>query len=298
MINVSYIGYNTQKVVITRQNSYTVRMVPDTQLLTEVVVTALGIRRSEKALSYNVQQIGGNELVGVKDANFINSLSGKIAGLNINSSSSGIGGASKVIMRGTKSIEQTSNALYVIDGGVPVYNFGGGGGGETVFGSKGGATEGIADINPEDVETISVLTGAAAAALYGSDAANGAIVITTKSGQAGKTRITVSSNMEMMNPFVLPKFQNRYGTSDQYLSWGGRRLNEANFMGGYDPAKDYFERGEWLLPSRYPFPQVRKRTSRTSPLRLSTQRGGLFPTTGITGITLHSVTLQRSMMIS
>lgn len=237
VINVSYIGYNTQKVVITRQNSYTVRMVPDTQLLTEVVVTALGIRRSEKALSYNVQQIGGNELVGVKDANFINSLSGKIAGLNINSSSSGIGGASKVIMRGTKSIEQTSNALYVIDG-VPVYNFGGGG--ETVFGSKG-ATEGIADINPEDVETISVLTGAAAAALYGSDAANGAIVITTKSGQAGKTRITVSSNMEMMNPFVLPKFQNRYGTSDQYLSWG-RRLNEANFM-GYDPAKDYFERG-------------------------------------------------------
>ena len=132
-----------------------------------------------------MQQIDGDDLVGIKDANFINSLSGKIPGLNINSSSSGIGGASKVIMRGTKSIEQTSNALYVIDG-VPVYNFGGGG--ETVFGSKG-ATEGIADINPEDIETISVLTGAAAAALYGSDAANGAIVITTKSGQAEKPRL-------------------------------------------------------------------------------------------------------------
>ncbi len=237
VIKISYIGYHAQEVVITPQNNYTVCMTPDTRMLTEVVVTALGIRRSEKALSYNVQQIDGDDLVGIKDANFINSLSGKIPGLNINSSSSGIGGASKVIMRGTKSIEQTSNALYVIDG-VPVYNFGGGG--ETIFGSKG-ATEGIADINPEDIETISVLTGAAAAALYGSDAANGAIVITTKSGQAGKTKIIVSSNMEMMNPFILPQFQNRYGTSDQYLSWG-RLLNEANFM-GYNPKKDYFERG-------------------------------------------------------
>lgn len=140
-------------------------------------------------------------------------------------------------MRGTKSIEQTSNALYVIDG-VPMHNFGGGG--ETVFGSRG-ATEGIADINPEDIESISVLTGAAAAALYGSDAANGAIVITTKSGQVGSTRVTVTSNMEMMDPFIMPRFQNRYGTSDQYLSWGPL-LNESNFM-GYDPAKDYFQRG-------------------------------------------------------
>ncbi|WP_294082714.1 SusC/RagA family TonB-linked outer membrane protein [Proteiniphilum sp. UBA5384] len=237
VLNISYIGYDTRKVTITGQNSYTIHLIPDTQLLSEVVVTALGIKRSEKALSYNVQQIAGNDLVGIKDANFINSLSGKIAGLNINSSSSGIGGASKVVMRGTKSIEQTSNALYVIDG-VPMYNFSGGG--ETVFGSKG-SSEGIADINPEDIENISVLTGAAAAALYGSDAANGAIVITTKSGQSGKTLISVSSNMEMMNPFILPKFQNRYGTSDQYLSWGSR-LNASNFM-GYDPKKDYFQRG-------------------------------------------------------
>ena len=234
---LSYIGYQTSRVEMTSATTYTIRMTPDTQLLSEVVVTALGIRRSEKALSYNVQQIDGESLVGIKDANFINSLSGKIAGLNINSSSSGIGGASKVVMRGAKSIEQTSNALYVIDG-IPMFNFGGGG--NTVFGSQG-ASEGIADLNPEDIETISVLTGAAAAALYGSDAANGAIVITTKSGEAGKTTISVNSNLEAMEPFRLPHFQNRYGTSDEYLSWG-RKLNDANYM-GYDPASDYFQRG-------------------------------------------------------
>lgn len=237
VLGISYIGYNTQRLIVAAQDNYTIRLEPDTQQLSEVVVTALGIKRSEKALSYNVQQVGGDDLVGIKDANFVNALSGKVAGVNINSSSSGIGGASKVVMRGTKSIEQSSNALYVIDG-VPMYNFGGGG--ETVFGSKG-TTEGIADINPEDIESLSVLTGAAAAALYGSDAANGAIVITTKSGMAGKTQITVSSTLEMMNPFVMPKFQNRYGTSDQYLSWGPR-LNDANFM-GYDPKSDYFQRG-------------------------------------------------------
>ncbi|KAA4052536.1 TonB-dependent receptor plug domain-containing protein, partial [Bacteroides ovatus] len=159
-------------------------------------------------MSYNVQQIGADKMPEIKDANFINSLSGKAAGVVINASSSGVGGASKVVMRGTKSIEQSSNALYVIDG-IPMYNFGGGGG--TEFDSKG-ATEAIADINPDDIESISFLTGAAAAAMYGSNAANGAIVVTTKRGQIGKLSATFSSSMEFMNPFVLPKFQNRYGT--------------------------------------------------------------------------------------
>ena len=115
----------------------------------------------------------------IKDANFVNSLSGKVAGVIINSSSSGVGGASKVVMRGTKSIEKSNNALYVIDG-IPMYNFGGGG--STEFGSKG-ETESIADLNPDDIESLSVLTGAAAAALYGSNAANGAIIVTTKKGK-------------------------------------------------------------------------------------------------------------------
>lgn len=99
-----------------------------------VVVTALGIKRQEKALSYNVQQVKAEDITTVKDANFINSLTGKVAGVTINASSSGVGGASKVILRGNKSISQSSNALYVIDG-IPMYNFGGGGG--TEFDSRG-----------------------------------------------------------------------------------------------------------------------------------------------------------------
>lgn len=200
-------------------------MSEDVDVLDEVVVTALGLRREQKALSYNVQQVKSEQLLTVKDANFINSLDGKVAGVTINSSSAGIGGASKVVMRGTKSIEQSSNALYVIDG-IPMYNFGGGG--DTEFGSRG-KTESIADLNPDDIESVSVLTGAAAAALYGSNAANGAIVITTRRGDVGKLKVALSTNTEFVRPFVLPQFQNRYGTGSRgkadgstILSWGGR----------------------------------------------------------------------------
>lgn len=237
-LTFSYIGYMAQTINTAGLNTINVVMKEDGELLDEVVVTALGIKRSEKALSYNVQQVKAEELTTVKDANFINSLSGKVAGLNINSSSSGIGGSSKVVMRGTKSIEQSSNALYVIDG-VPMYNFGSGG--STGAFASSGSSEGIADLNPEDIESVSVLSGAAAAALYGSDAANGAIMITTKKGKEGRLSVTVTSNTEMLEPFILPQFQNNYGTSDEYKSWG-RKLNDANFM-GYNPRKDYFQRG-------------------------------------------------------
>ena len=239
-LTFTYIGYTSESIKVTNQNNYRIQLTADTQQLSEVVVTALGIKREQKALSYNVQQIGADKMPEIKDANFINSLSGKAAGVVINASSSGVGGASKVVMRGTKSIEQSSNALYVIDG-IPMYNFGGGGG--TEFDSKG-ATEAIADINPDDIESISFLTGAAAAAMYGS---NGAIVVTTKRGQIGKLSATFSSSMEFMNPFVLPKFQNRYGTGTRgdaegspILSWGPK-LNPAN-QTGYEPT-DFFDTG-------------------------------------------------------
>ena len=242
-LSFTYIGYAPQNVKITDRNTYDVKLQSDTKQLSEVVVTALGIKREQKALSYNVQQVKSDELTQIKDANFVNSLNGKVAGVTINSSSSGVGGASKVVMRGTKSIEQSSNALYVIDG-IPMFNFGGGGG--TEFDSKG-ATESIADINPEDIESISVLTGAAAAALYGSNAANGAIVVTTKKGKVGKLHASVSTGIDWMNPFVMPKFQNRYGTGSYgkangstTLSWGPK-LNEASRM-GYEPT-DFFETG-------------------------------------------------------
>lgn len=237
------LGYEIVRMVIGSNKNFTVTLNEEAVSLEGTVVTALGIRRDQKALSYNVQEVNAELLTSVKDANFINSLAGKVAGVAINASSSGVGGASKVVLRGNKSISQSSNALYVIDG-VPMYNFGGGGG--TEFDSKG-ETESIADLNPEDIQSISVLTGAAAAALYGSQAANGAIMITTKKGESGKLKVSFSSNTEFLNPFVLPKFQNRYGTGlngrdsgSGVYSWGAYIPEGARY--NYSP-KDYFETG-------------------------------------------------------
>lgn len=244
VIEFSCLGYTSQEFRIGNRRVFDVTMQDDAILMEGTVVTALGIKRSEKALSYNVQQVNTDAIVGNKDANFINSLNGKVAGLNINASSSGTGGATKVVMRGTKSISQSSNALYVIDG-VPMYTSAKEG--STEFGSQG-SSDPIADINPDDIESMSVLTGAAAAALYGSDAANGAIVITTKKGKAGKAIVTVSAGVEMMNPFVLPQFQNRYGTGNLSSSVGsidrswGAKMNSANNP-DYNPVRDYFQTG-------------------------------------------------------
>ncbi len=242
-LEVSYLGYETASIPVGSRTSFAVTLQESSSEIESVVVTALGIKREEKALSYNVQQVGAEDITTVKDANFMNSLAGKVAGVTINASSSGVGGATKVVLRGNKSISQSSNALYVIDG-IPMYNFGGGGG--TEFDSKG-ATESIADLNPEDIESISVLTGAAAAALYGSNAANGAVMITTKKGQAGALKVTLSSNTEFLNPFVLPEFQNRYGTGlngsnsgSAVYSWGQRLTPAAQT--GYTP-NDFFETG-------------------------------------------------------
>ena len=242
-LEVSYLGYETAAVPVGSHTSFEVTLQESSSEIEQVVVTALGIKRQEKALSYNVQQVAASDITLVKDANFMNSLSGKVAGVTINASSSGVGGATKVVLRGNKSISQSSNALYVIDG-IPMYNFGGGGG--TEFDSRG-ATEAIADINPEDIESISVLTGAAAAALYGSEAANGAVMITTKKGEAGALKVTLTSNTEFLNPFVLPEFQNRYGTGlngvrsgSNIYSWGERLAPSARY--GYTP-NDFFETG-------------------------------------------------------
>lgn len=240
----TYIGYAPQEIKVGAADNYNVTMSEDSKVLDEVVVTALGIKREQKSLSYNVQQLKGDVLSENKDANFINGLAGKVAGVNINASSSGVGGISKVVMRGTKSIMQSSNALYVIDG-MPMR--GANNGGSTEFGSQG-ATEPIADINPEDIESMSVLTGAAAAALYGSDAANGAIVITTKKGQAGKTKVTFNSALSWDRVLVQHKLQSRYGTGSNgaydplsNMSWGAplQSVNQYN----YDPYSDYFRTG-------------------------------------------------------
>ncbi len=242
-LEINYLGYEPVVVSVGNRTDFDITLREAASEIESVVVTALGIKREQKALSYNVQQVKSEDLTTVKDANFINSLTGKVAGVTINTSSSGVGGASKVVLRGSKSIAQSSNVLYVIDG-IPMYNFGGGGG--TEFDSRG-ATEAIADINPEDIESMSVLTGAAAAALYGSEAANGAIMITTKKGESGALKVTLSSNTEFLNTFTQPDFQNRYGTGSEGMrngsngySWGEKLLPAARY--GYTP-DSYFETG-------------------------------------------------------
>ena len=202
----------------------------DTEVLDEVVVTALGIKRSQKALSYNVQEVKGDALTAVKDANFMNSLAGKVAGVQISSGATGAGGAARVVMRGMKSLTKNNNALYVIDG-VPVFNTGSSGG-EGQYGAMGGS-DAVADLNPDDIASVSMMTGPSAAALYGSAAANGVVLITTKKGQTEKTNLTVSNSTTFSKAYIMPEMQNRYGTSSGLFSWGGatnRRYDPSEFF--------------------------------------------------------------------
>lgn len=238
VIEVSFLGYKTISVPVTDKRWFDFVLTEDREVLEAGVVTALGIKRSEKALNYNVQQVSSDKITAIKDANLVNSLNGKVAGVNINASSSGVGGETKVVMRGTKGINSSSNALYVIDG-IPMYTMGDNG--ETSYGSRG-RSEGIADINAEDIESISVLTGAAAAALYGSNASNGAIIINTKKGQEGKLSLTVTSNTEVQTAFVLPRFQNRYGNVEgEATSWGS--LLQSGDRMNYNPGSDFLRSG-------------------------------------------------------
>ena len=231
----SYLGYESVEVAADSRTGVEIRMQESSKALDAVVVTALGIKRSEKALSYNVQGVKGEDMNIVKDANFMNSLAGKVAGVSINASAGGVGGATRVVMRGTKSISGNNNALYVIDG-VPILNVTGGSV-DSEYGLAGG--EGISDINPEDIESVNVLTGPSAAALYGSAAANGVVLINTRKGSAGKPKITVSNNTTFSSPFMMPEFQNTYGNKiGIYASWGEKLAKSSSF----DPA-DFFNTG-------------------------------------------------------
>ena len=235
---ISYVGYTTQTILVGDKTTIDVTLKEVANTMNEVVVTALGIKRAEKALSYNVQSVGSNELTRNKDANFVNSLNGKVAGVSISKSASGVGGATRVIMRGAKSIEGDNNVLYVIDG-IPIFNFSGGRD-SGIMGEGRVSSEGIADFNPEDIESISVLAGPSAAALYGSNAANGAILITTKKGKEGRVDISFSSSADFSSPLLMPKFQNTYGNKlGSYESWGEKLATPSS----YDPKKDFFRTG-------------------------------------------------------
>ena len=235
---VSYVGYTTKEVAVADRAELTIELASAEKQLETVVVTALGIKRSQKALSYNVQEVKNDALTTVKDANFMNSLNGKVAGVNIQRSASGVGGATRVVMRGNKSISGDNNVLYVIDG-VPVGNSADRGGDGSGFGSGRASGEGISSINPDDIESISVLTGPSAAALYGASAANGVILINTKKGAAGKLRVNFSSAVETASPFMLPKFQNTYGNAaGQYTSWGDKLATPSDYK-----VRDFYNRG-------------------------------------------------------
>ncbi len=240
VIQVSCLGYETQEILFSGQETINVTLSTEAEFLEGTVVTALGIKRSEKALSYNVQAVDGDKLTTIKDANFVNSLNGKVAGVTINSGAAGSGSASRVVMRGVKSITGSNLALYVIDG-VPMYNMSAGGG-DGIFSDQPG-TDGVADINPEDIESISMLTGPSAAALYGNAAAAGVVLITTKKGNAGKTSLTISNSTTFSNVAMMPEMQNRYGNKPNVVaSWGDKIESD------YDP-RNFFRTGVDVINS-------------------------------------------------
>lgn len=240
VLSFSFIGFARQEYVLGEQNHINIILKEEGNVLEQVVVTAMGIKKSTKALTYNVQEIKSEELTRVPDASFINSLSGKVAGITINSSASGIGGSTRVVMRGDKSIFGNNNALYVLDG-IPLPNLfsKSSTNPKGVYGG-GDSGDGISSLNPEDFVSVSVLTGAASAALYGSQAANGVILITTKKGSTEKTRVSFSNSSNFYRPFVMPEFQNTYGTSSPgtFDSWGAKLGEPTKF----DPA-DFFQTG-------------------------------------------------------
>ena len=237
---ISFIGYQPVTIALNGQKTLNVQMQEEALSLETVVVTAMGIKKKAASLTYSTQQVGGDELTRAKDPNMITALAGKSAGVQINKSASGLGGSAKVSIRGTRSAYEGGNnqPLYVIDG-VPMLNTTTESTSTVMGGENDGvnrdAGDGISNLNPEDIESMSILKGASAAALYGSQAANGVILITTKKGKAGMQRVTFSSNLTIDHAISLPEFQNSYGPSGTD-SWGEKKSltdydNVGKFLG-------------------------------------------------------------------
>ncbi|WP_194767682.1 SusC/RagA family TonB-linked outer membrane protein [Tamlana sp. I1] len=254
VISFSYLGMTDVLVTVGQSDTINAQLVEDAEQLNEVVVTALGIKKEKKALTYSAQEVGGDELTRVKQTNPINSLSGKSAGLTITRSSSGLGGATKVVLRGNSSTSN-NDPLYVIDG-IPMLNSGNGSNGNEpgtdIFGSQTGNRDGgdaMSLINPDDVESMTVLKGASASALYGSQGANGVILITTKKGKDGALAVNFNSSFTVDNVVSLPKLQSEYqsksvgqpvaqnGNVSDPMSWGAKTSGLTN------EARDFFQMG-------------------------------------------------------
>lgn len=231
VLKFSFIGYTTQEIAVGGNSTINVNLQPTSVGVDEVVVTALGISREKKALGYAVTEVGGDEINQVKETNVINQLSGRVAGVVITRSAAGPGAGSRVIIRGNNSLTGENQPLYVVDG-IPVDNsgFGTAAGTGTANYRRTDYGTGISDINPDDIESISVLKGPNAAALYGARASNGVILITTKKGTKGKgLGVTYRGSYTFENPLLLPEYQNEYGQGregiipdyEQLLTTGG-----------------------------------------------------------------------------
>lgn len=215
ILKISYVGYQTQKVKW-EGRPLNIKLQSAAESLGEVVVTAMGIQRKESSLTYATQELKSEDIMKVQDANFVNSLNGKVSGISITQSAGGAGGTSKILLRGNKSVMGNNSPLVVVDG-VPMTNQVGKSGGSWDSGAGLGYasdTEGgdaLSLINPDDIASINVLKGANAAALYGSAAANGVLMITTKKGKEGKISVAVNSNVNWEKPLCTPELQNVYG---------------------------------------------------------------------------------------
>lgn len=205
---VSYLGYITKQVTISSPGALNILLDEDSKLLSEVVVTALGIKKERKALGYSVTEVKGEALTQARETNIINSLVGKVAGLNVNSIAGGVGASSNVIIRGVSSISQTNQPLYVVNG-IPMENKGNSLPGNQ-YDNAPDLGDAIGNLNPDDIETISVLKGAAASALYGSRGKAGVILITTKSGKGNA--IEFNSNFVMETAIDQTDWQYVYGS--------------------------------------------------------------------------------------
>ncbi|PCI36064.1 MAG: TonB-dependent receptor [Flavobacteriaceae bacterium] len=255
VLQFSYMGYTTKNVTVNGRTILNVSLEQSAESLNEVVVTALGIKRKEKTLTFANQTVKGSELTNTRDINFVNSMAGKAAGVEIRKSSSGAGGSTKIQIRGSKSVSGDSQPLFVIDG-IPMVNNRG-----NQPGMWGGVDQGdgLSQLNPDDIESMTILKGANAAILYGSQGANGVILITTKSGKEGRTVVKVNSGITFESVIETPDLQYRYGSEggtkeswsytrgnydsnyvDDYFNTGTNYLNSVSISGGNDKTQAYF----------------------------------------------------------
>lgn len=243
VLKFSFVGMESKEELVGNRSVINVSLSSGALALNEVVVTAMGIERKAKSLTYATQQVGGAELTRVKETNLINSLQGKTAGLTITPNSSGAGGSSKLLIRGNKSAQGNNQPLIVIDG-MPMANPT-----TTQLGGEYGGRDGgdaLSNLNPDDIASINVLKGASAAALYGSMAANGVVLITTKKGSAGNVRVELSSNTTLETTLDAPKLQSTYGaivSGNGALaqdSWGDKISGNAK---GANRLNDFFRTG-------------------------------------------------------